>query len=137
VSEPTVLPLLDRASSWLRPEYEKIVELVRSSYNEAPIDVAQGGRGQLLDMGFTTDSEILYTIRPTKGRKVLEEILGSKWEGTLVCAASSHHTFAKKTGARIQRCWAHLLRKEPRGSAGGPIRGYKGGDNYDKGFQVN
>jgi hypothetical protein len=31
VSEPTVLSLLDRASTWLRPEYEKIVELVRSS----------------------------------------------------------------------------------------------------------
>jgi hypothetical protein len=42
---------------------------------------------------------------------VLEEVLGPKWKGTLVCdGLRSHHTFAKKNGARIQRCWAYLLR---------------------------
>jgi hypothetical protein len=110
VSEPTVLSLLDRASTWLRPEYEKIVELVRSS------DIAGTDQTSLKVDGvnywiwaFTTDSEVLYTIRPTKGKKVLEEVLG-EWKGTLVCdGLRSHHTFAKKTGARIQRCWAHLL----------------------------
>jgi transposase len=112
VSEPTVLSLLDRASTWLRPEYEKIAELVRSSDNAGTDQTSLKVDGvNYWIWAFTTNSETLYTIRPTKGRKVLEEVLGPKWKGTLVCdGLRSHHTFAKKTGAGIQRCWAHLLR---------------------------
>jgi hypothetical protein len=30
----------------------------------------------------------------------------------LVCdGARSHHTFARKSGAKVQRCWAHLLKE--------------------------
>jgi predicted transcriptional regulator len=30
----------------------------------------------------------------------------------MVCdGLRSHHTFARKSGAKIQRCWAHLLRE--------------------------
>ncbi len=46
-----------------------------------------------------------YIIRDSRGRKVLEEVLG-KWAGTIVCdgwqAYWAYH---------IQRCWAHILRE--------------------------
>ena len=47
----------------------------------------------------------VYVIRDSRGRKVLEEVLG-KWAGTIVCdgwqAYWAYH---------IQRCWAHILRE--------------------------
>lgn len=46
-----------------------------------------------------------YVIRDSRGRRVLEEVLGS-WAGTIVCdgwrAYGAYH---------IQRCWAHILRE--------------------------
>ena len=46
----------------------------------------------------------LYVIRPSRGRNVLEEILGKDWKGWIVCDG----WYAYKI-YRIQRCWAHLL----------------------------
>ena len=46
-----------------------------------------------------------YIIQDSRGRKVLEEVLG-KWAGTIVCdgwvAYGAYH---------VQRCWAHILRE--------------------------
>jgi hypothetical protein len=41
---------------------------------------------------------------------VLEEVLGKGWDGTMVCDGSrSHHAYVRNSGAKIQRCWSHLL----------------------------
>ena len=60
---------------------------------------------------FVTDSGTLFAIRNSKSQKVLDEVLGKDWSGTMVCdGLRSHHSFARSSGAKIQRCWAHLLK---------------------------
>jgi transposase len=113
ITEPTALALLDRANSWLKPEYERVLELIRGS------DVVHTDQTGIKVDGvnhwiwtFTAESETLYAIRPSKGKRVLQEILGKDWNGTLVCDGSqSHHAYARESGARVQRCWAHSIRE--------------------------
>jgi transposase len=111
ITEPTVLALLDRTNSWLGPEYERVLNLVRSSrvvYTDQTGIKVDGVNWWIWP--FVTKSETLYVIRPTKGKRVLEEVLGKDWDGTMVCDGSrSHHAYARNSGAKIQRCWSHLL----------------------------
>ena len=107
ISVATALELLDRTSRWLRPEYEKILAQVRASgvvYTDQTGIGVDGKQQWIWD--FITDTETVYAIRPTKGRVVLDEILGKGWDGILVCdGLSSHHSFTEN----IQRCWVHIL----------------------------
>ena len=47
-----------------------------------------------------------YVIRDSRGLKVLQEILGDGWKGTIVCDG-----WRPYTRYRIQRCWAHITRE--------------------------
>jgi transposase len=113
LSAPTQLELLWRTAKWLRPEYEQILSRVRNSgvvYTDQTGIKVDGVNFWIWT--FVTDSEILFAIRKRKSHKVLEEILGKDWKGVLVCdGLRSHHTFARKSGAKVQRCWAHLLKE--------------------------
>ena len=108
LTQATALDLLHRTARWLRPEYDTILAQVRMSdvvyTDQTPLKV-DGKPYWIWD--FLTDTETLYVVRPTKGRKVLEEILGKSWPGILVCdGLRSHHSFTHN----IQRCWAHILK---------------------------
>lgn len=111
VSAPTVLELLWRTSNWLRPEYERILASVKASkviYLDQTGIKVDGANFWIWD--FVTDSETLFAIMNSKSQKVLEDTLGKNWDGTMVCdGLRSHHSFARKSGAKIQRCWSHLL----------------------------
>ncbi|MGC8817702.1 MAG: IS66 family transposase [Candidatus Hadarchaeum sp.] len=113
ISAPTELELLWRMSNWLRPKYEEILSSVRSSrvvYTDQTGIKVDGTDFWIWD--FVTELETLFVIRKRKSQKVLEEILGKDWDGTLVGdGLRSHHSYARKSGAKIQRCWAHLLRE--------------------------
>ncbi|MDP3104610.1 MAG: transposase, partial [Candidatus Methanoperedens sp.] len=55
---------------------------------------------------FRTDTnEVLVVIRKSRGKKVLEEILGKEPEG-----ANSADGWRAYSWMKLQRCWAHLLR---------------------------
>jgi transposase len=111
ISAPTELELLWRTANWLRPEYEEILLIIRNSkvlYTDQTGIKVDGANFWI--WVFVTDSATLFVIRKRKSQKVLEEILGKDWKGTMGCdGLRSHHSFARKSGARIQRCWAHLL----------------------------
>ena len=113
ISAPAELELLWRTSNWLRPEYEEILSSVRNSrvvYTDQTGIKVDGVNFCIWD--FVTDSATLFIIRRVKSQKVLEEILGKDWSETMVCdGLGSHHSFAKRSGARIQRCWAHLFKE--------------------------
>ena len=47
-----------------------------------------------------------YIIRSSRGRKVVHEVLGKGWSGTIICDGWTAYK-----GYRIQRCWSHILRK--------------------------
>jgi len=57
---------------------------------------------------FRTYQDILIVIRSSRGGNVLEEMLGKEFRGIIVCDGWSAYNILKH--ARIQRCWAHLLR---------------------------
>lgn len=58
---------------------------------------------------FRSDTDLLLVIRNSRGNKVLEEIIGKDYTGTVVCDCWRAYDFL--SNATIQRCWAHLLRK--------------------------
>ncbi|MGI0156142.1 MAG: IS66 family transposase [Thermoplasmata archaeon] len=54
---------------------------------------------------FCTDQDLLLVIRPSRGREVVEEVLGKDYAGQIVCDGWKGYL-----GWVLQRCWAHLLR---------------------------
>ncbi|HLC96413.1 MAG TPA: IS66 family transposase [Candidatus Nanoarchaeia archaeon] len=58
---------------------------------------------------FRSDTDLLLVIRNSRSSKVLEEILGKDYTGTIVCDCWRAYDFL--SNATLQRCWAHLLRK--------------------------
>ena len=113
IPAPTELELLWRTGNWLRPEFEEVMSGIKSSqvvYTDQTGIKVDGANFWIWD--FITDSATLFVIRRSKSQKVLEEILGKGWSGTMVCdGLRSHHSFARKSGAKIQRCWAKLLKE--------------------------
>jgi len=113
VSAPTALEFLWRTCNWLRPEYERILADIRRSkvvYTDQTGIKVDGANFQI--WVFVTDTETLYGIENSKSQNVLEEKLGKDWRGTIGCdGLRSHHSYARKSGAKIQRDWAHLLRE--------------------------
>ena len=57
---------------------------------------------------FVTDDCVLFVIRKSRSKEVVEEILGKYFSGILVCDGwKTYENFSDK----LQRCWAHLLRE--------------------------
>jgi transposase len=106
-SNATILHLLWRTANWLRPSYHHVLTQVRSSpvvYTDQTGIKVDGEQHWIWVLA--TRTETLYAIRDTKGKRILEELLGKNWPGYLVCdGLRSHHAYTK----HIQRCWSHLL----------------------------
>ena len=64
---------------------------------------------------FGTDRDLLLVIRPSRGRQVVEEVLGKDYGGQIVCDG-----WAGYLGWELQRCWAHLLRMAKARAEEGP-----------------
>jgi hypothetical protein len=54
---------------------------------------------------FCNEVDLLWVIRPSRGRDVVEEVLGKEYAGQIVCDGWKGYL-----GWVLQRCWAHLLR---------------------------
>ena len=109
VTPATVLDITRRVAWWLQPEYNRILQRIRS----APVvyvdetGVRVDGRRYWIWV-FATETDVLIVVRKSRGRKVLEEALGEGYDGVIVCDGwSSYPSFTDL----IQRCWAHLLRE--------------------------
>ncbi len=57
---------------------------------------------------FVTATETLSIVRRSRGKNVVEEVLGKDYRGIIVC--DGWKAYPKFTD-KIQRCWAHLLRE--------------------------
>ncbi|KXB06989.1 hypothetical protein AKJ52_01210 [candidate division MSBL1 archaeon SCGC-AAA382C18] len=115
VSPASVLDFVRRTSDWIQPRYEKIWQNVQNSdilYVDETGMKVDGEQHWI--WAFTTGSEALVALRKSRGKKVLKEILGKNFDGTIVCDGwSSYATYVKNIApeADLQRCWAHLLRE--------------------------
>ena len=105
----SALDITRRVSEYLRPEYEAIMERVRHAkiVNVDETSEKVDGVNYWLWV-FTTESDTFFAIRKSRGKKVLDEVLGRDFEGYLGCDGwKSYSNFTE----RLQRCWAHLLRE--------------------------
>ena len=105
----SALDITRRVSEYLRPEYEAIMERVRRTkvVNVDETSEKVDGKNHWLWV-FTTEADTFFAIRQSRGKKVLDEVLGKDFEGYLGCDGwKSYSNFTDK----LQRCWAHLLRE--------------------------
>jgi transposase len=90
-------------------EYEQLIQRIRLAQwrytDETSIPVI--GKNWWLWIFRSNNDDILSVIRPSRGKKVLEEILGTDIQGaTINDGYRSYHWLPV-----VQRCWAHLLRE--------------------------
>jgi len=109
ITPATVLDITRRVSHALKGEYEGINKRIRESdvvyIDETSIRV-NGDKYWI--WGFTTETDTLVVIRHSRGKNVLKEVLGRKFNGIIVCdGLKSYSNFT----TNIQRCWAHILRE--------------------------
>jgi len=104
-----VLDLIRRTADKLRPEYKKIQEEIINSDVLYTDETGMKVNGeQYWIWGFRNEDSILFALRNSRGKKVMNEILGNEFDGTIVCDGwRSYPSFTSD----LQRCWAHLLRE--------------------------
>jgi transposase len=96
-----------RVSQYLRPEYFAILASIRAAriVNVDETGVKVDGKRYWL-WTFVTSKETLFVIYKSRGKKVLDEVLGKYFEGYLGCDGwKSYSNFTCK----LERCWAYLL----------------------------
>ena len=109
ITPATVLAVNGRVANSLEGEYEAIRQRIRiSPVVHADETGLRVGGVQYWIWIFVTDGQTLVVIRPSRAKKVLKEVLGDDFQGTIVC--DGHKSYSNFTN-NLQRCWAHLLRE--------------------------
>lgn len=105
----SVLDITRRVSEYLMPEYNTILEEVRGSsivYVDETGEKVDGKKNWL--WVFVAPPRTLFVISKSRGKQVLEQVLGRDFEGFIGCDGwKSYSNFT----TNLQRCWAHLLRE--------------------------
>lgn len=109
ISPKGIHDVLLRVGGACAGEYKQLKQRIRLAQwrytDETSIPVL--GRNWWLWISRTHSDDVLVTIRPSRGQKVLKEILGEEVIGADVTDGwRSYHWLP-----RVQRCWAHLLRE--------------------------
>ena len=109
ISSATVFDITRRVSDKLGLEYDSIKRSLRSSksVNIDETGFRVGGLNFYLWV-FTNKVNTLYVIRKSRGKNVIEEVLGKNYKGIL---GSDGWTSYTSYTNKMQRCWAHLLRE--------------------------
>lgn len=105
----SALEITKRVSEYLRPKYDATVKQVRAA-NVVNVDetgVKVDGKNYWLWV-FVAATCTLFVVSKSRGRKVLDEVLGKDFRGYIGC--DGWKVYASFSG-RLQRCWAHLLRE--------------------------
>jgi len=109
ISDVGVFKITGRVAKKLEHPYKQIIRRVRKAeviyVDETKIKI-DGATYYIWT--FVTENDVLFVIRKSRAKKVIQEILGQKYEGTICCdgwTAYSQYT------NNLQRCWAHLLRE--------------------------
>ena len=109
ISVKGIHDILLRVGDVCKTEYEQKVEKIRSApwrYIDETSFKVKGVKWWLWIFR-TNDNEVLVVIRKSRGRKVLDEVLGKDHEGPHVVDGWPAY---RKT-AILQRGWAHLIRE--------------------------
>lgn len=99
-----------RAAARLEPAYQEILQATREA-SVLTVDETGwriGGHSAWLHV-WVGEQATCYAIDPQRGAAVLEQVLGSDWDGTLV--HDGWASYDRFTAARHQQCVAHVLRR--------------------------
>lgn len=109
ISPKGIQDVLLRVGDACIPEYEQLLHRIRAAQwrhtDETGMPVM--GKNRWLWVFRTEHDEVLVVIRPSRGKKVLEEILGVGFQGAMV--NDGYHSY--RSLPVVQRCWAHLIRE--------------------------
>lgn len=109
MSSATVFDITRRVSDKLAAEYKKIQASLRRSKSVNIDETGMRVDGLNFHLWvFTTKKATLYLIRKSRGKGVIEEVLGKSYNGIIGCDGwTSYSSYTEN----MQRCWAHLLRE--------------------------
>ncbi len=109
ISHTGIMKIIRQVGKKLSEPYCEIIKTVRSS-NVVYVDET----GYKLDgenwwlWTFVCENVVLFVIRKSRSKKVVEEILGKDYKGIISCDGwKVYESFSSS----LQRCWAHLLRE--------------------------
>ncbi len=109
ISPKGIHDVLLRVGSACKNDYEEKIKKIRSAawryIDETGIKI--NGKNWWLWIFRTDTNETLVVIRKSRGKKVLEEILGSWHKGANISDGWKAYSWIDT----LQRCWAHLLRE--------------------------
>lgn len=109
ITPGTSLDITRRMSDALQPARGRVLEQIRNAkvVNVDETSFKVDGIKQWL-WTFATAAATFFVIRKSRGKKVLDEVLGKGFTGIIGCDGwRSYSNFT----AWLQRCWAHLLRE--------------------------
>ena len=109
ISPKGIHDVLLRVGDALTPEYERLLQRIRAARWLHTDETSESvmGKNHWLWIFRTDQDDVLVVIRPSRGKKVLEEILGTEFQGAMV--NDGYHSY--RSMPIVQRCWAHLLRE--------------------------
>jgi|TARA_B100001971_G_C18179236_1_gene531769 transposase len=109
LSNVSVHKINRRVAKKLEPHYKTLICRIRKA-NVTYVDETElkvDGKTYHL-WTFVTEIEVLFVIRKSRGPKVIEEILGEKFQGVICCDGWTAYS---SYSSNLQRCWAHILRE--------------------------
>jgi len=109
ITDAHIYKMLYNMSNKLSCEYKKNIQLIRASpfVHADETGMRVNGQNHYL-WTFTNNITTIFTITKTRSKKTINQILGEKYSGVIICdgwTAYSNYT------QNIQRCWAHILRE--------------------------
>ena len=109
ITSKAIYDITKRVADKATPEYEKIKHKIRRAthlhIDETKIKIQ--GKTHWLWI-FRSKNNVFFVIHKKRNRTVLDEILGYKYRGIIICdGMSAYEEYTKY----LQRCWAHILRE--------------------------
>jgi transposase len=109
ITHTGIMKIIRQVAKKLKEPYYEIIKLIRSSkvvYIDETGYKLNGGQWWLWT--FVCEDAVLFVIRKSRSKDVVEEILGKEFKGIISCDGwKTYESFSDK----LQRCWAHLLRE--------------------------
>lgn len=109
ITHTGIMKIIRRVAKKLKEPYYEIIKRIRTSrviYIDETQYKLDGEKWWLWT--FVCEDMILFVIRKSRAKEIVEEILGKKYDGIISCDGwKTYESFSEK----LQRCWAHLLRE--------------------------
>ncbi len=109
ITHTGIMKIIRKVAKKLNEPYYEIIKQIRASrvvYIDETGYKLNGDKWWLWT--FVSDNMVLFVIRKSRAKEVVEEILGKKYDGIIICDGwKTYENFSEK----LQRCWAHLLRE--------------------------